>query len=167
MLRSILLYAALLAGSMIGVGACIEADANEADPDASFLVCDPGASQPCMCTDGRVGAQVCKTDGSAWDGCVCTAAPDSDTGTDSSGDTDTSCISRDVEVCLALLSACGDQASCKFEFCDCIEEIGCDSASYYICENPDTDTWVDSDSGSDSDADTDVDTDVDSDTDTD
>lgn len=36
------------------------------------LVCAPGDSQGCSCTDGRPGAKVCKSDGSDFGSCTCT-----------------------------------------------------------------------------------------------
>lgn len=35
------------------------------------LVCDPGASQGCVCASGRSGAQVCADDGNRWEACEC------------------------------------------------------------------------------------------------
>src|SRR6185369_12026360 len=35
--------------------------------------CVPGASAPCACSDGKTGAQVCKSDGT-FEVCVCTSS---------------------------------------------------------------------------------------------
>ncbi len=34
------------------------------------IICEPGATQPCYCSDGEVKEQVCKDDGSGWAPCV-------------------------------------------------------------------------------------------------
>jgi len=40
------------------------------DPDPA-TICDPGATQRCVCPDASDGAQVCADDGTRWGSCVC------------------------------------------------------------------------------------------------
>lgn len=41
---------------------------------AKDKVCDPGSTQPCLCSDGAHGAQACADDGDRWQACACTKA---------------------------------------------------------------------------------------------
>ncbi|MBK8257745.1 MAG: hypothetical protein IPK82_34385 [Polyangiaceae bacterium] len=43
-------------------------------------VCDAGATQQCLCTDGAHGAQSCADDGSRWEACACAKASPRATG---------------------------------------------------------------------------------------
>jgi len=51
-------------------------------------VCEPGETQPCICTDGSSGAQSCNAKGSGWEGCECSGDTDVDADTDADTDTD-------------------------------------------------------------------------------
>lgn len=46
--------------------------------DRSVDLCEPGATQACICSDGRAGAQICHVAGSAWGDCDCGLIPDSE-----------------------------------------------------------------------------------------
>lgn len=52
--------------------------------DAS-RICDPGATQACVCASGENGAQSCAEDGSRWEGCVCEGGKPSTGGDDTEG----------------------------------------------------------------------------------
>jgi hypothetical protein len=41
-------------------------------------VCEPGATQACVCPDGDDGSQSCASDGSGWEECVCVGDDDDD-----------------------------------------------------------------------------------------
>jgi len=45
-------------------------------------VCEPGASQECLCGSGVTGAQTCEADGASWGPCSCTGGDDDDDATD-------------------------------------------------------------------------------------
>jgi hypothetical protein len=60
----------LVLGLLLTLPAC-GGDAGTNDPGA---VCEAGKSEQCACSSGDVGAQVCKSDGSAWGECTCGAA---------------------------------------------------------------------------------------------
>lgn len=45
-------------------------DPTAADPDAGMRACVPGRAEPCTCTDGRPGVEVCDFAGRTW-GCSC------------------------------------------------------------------------------------------------
>jgi hypothetical protein len=52
------------------------AGGTETDPAAVVTrVCDPGATRPCACSDGRSGAQSCAADGAEYDACACVCTP--------------------------------------------------------------------------------------------
>jgi hypothetical protein len=57
--------------------------------DPADRVCDPGATQRCVCFGGDDGVQVCAGDGTRWNECVCGAADgDADADADADGDAD-------------------------------------------------------------------------------
>jgi len=51
-------------------------------------VCDPGETQPCTCSDGSDGSQVCEEDGSGWAECTCATDDDDDVADDDAADDD-------------------------------------------------------------------------------
>ena len=52
-------------------------------------VCEPGATQVCVCATGESGAQACDDAGTSWDTCDCDAALGTDDDDDDDDDTDT------------------------------------------------------------------------------
>ncbi len=70
--------------------------------------CTPGASQGCVCTDGKNGSQSCKSDGSGFEACVCTGPQ--------------SCTPNQSRACVCTDGKNGNQ-TCKSDasgFTDCV-----------------------------------------------
>jgi hypothetical protein len=138
--------------------------------------CEPGETDLCYCSDGRIGAQVCKSNAEGWGACECTGDGDPDAGADA-------CNALNRAVCYALFESClypWQDSQCEMEWCACMTEIGCDPLEYLpdvsvwqqpwfdcIPGQPDVDTDTDTDIDTDTDTDTDTDADTDADTDTD
>ena len=65
----------LLASLALPIALLVSCSSND-DPARA---CVPGATQACVCTDGRNGAQTCNGGGGGFDACVCTADAGADT----------------------------------------------------------------------------------------
>ena len=64
------------------------------------VVCEPGETDSCTCSDTRTGAQSCLSDGSGWDDCECSGDDDDTSGADdddATGDDDVTGDDDDVD----------------------------------------------------------------------
>ncbi len=72
-------------GFILACGLEAAACGDAGTPSAEDGVCEPGATQECVCKDG-VGAQVCAADGQSWDACNCGSGSGGQAGWPASGD---------------------------------------------------------------------------------
>jgi hypothetical protein len=125
--------------------------------------CEPGETDLCHCSNGQIGAQVCKNSGDGWGACDCTGntGPDGDTDTDSDTE-DPSCTAINRATCYALYVDCNNwpftPIECEMEWCECMEDIGCNPLDHLPELEPWEEQWFDCEPGAgDSDTDTDAD----------
>jgi cysteine-rich repeat protein len=78
------------------------------DGEGSKDVCDPGATQTCLCAGGVQGVQICSGDGSRWGDCDC-SVPDADVDTDADADLTGE---PDVDADVDAADDAGCEASC-------------------------------------------------------
>ncbi len=88
---------AWLVASMLAAGlglACGDSGSGDDEASDEGLVCEPGSTIDCACTDGSTATQTCTSEGSGYDACACGDSETGDQGsegisTDTSTETET------------------------------------------------------------------------------
>jgi len=105
---------------MFTVSVLVAACGDDSDPGPA-PVCAAGASNPCTCSDGRAGTQICSADGSGYGACSCGSIPDAgcpqENGAVACNRVVGSWCARVVMCCDASTTPCADwtidEASCR------------------------------------------------------
>jgi hypothetical protein len=111
-------------------------------------VCTEGETQPCTCTDGRDGAQLCNAERTGWDACICADGDaDGDSDGDADGDADAD-ADGDADGCTSNDECTDSEASqCDTGSGDCVacaddahcshlaETPACDAGTCVVCDD--------------------------------